>query len=220
MGDYAGVDNWPTTIPIIDDGDEPKAAELAPADEGNRDALVYLYNRTAIGSIDHREVSMQSDYVDKFAKSFSGAPMGFGWLQTDVTGVGYVWLEFGHDLKYYEFQSVLAYVRGAGHVSLPNTMPNISVWKWANPSADSEPTRITLQGGGLSSSDTSLSVPSYDAPHFILAPLQANEVINRKVGAPNRYARYFIRFEGEFQGGASANSLMLKSCRIAPGLFG
>lgn len=77
---YPGSDNFPTSILVIDDGDKPKAAHLAPADEGNRDAVVYLYNRL----LRDGNVSTQFDgpYTDRDqlpTESFSPG-VGAGWV--------------------------------------------------------------------------------------------------------------------------------------------
>lgn len=48
---YAGADDFPATIPVLDDADPPEAATWAPALEGLADRTVYLLARQFPGGI-------------------------------------------------------------------------------------------------------------------------------------------------------------------------
>lgn len=214
--------NDPASITMPVGSDLKNVSTVRVPLEALADKIAATQKHLAIAGTDHYEIDWHSDYVDKFAKGYQGTPLTYGWLQTNVTGTGYVWLEVGNDLKYYEFQSVLVYVRAAGHGALPATLPQITLYKWADPNGDGDLVALNTPLAGVpdTGADVSPNQPAYDSAHYIRIALGANEIIDRRVGAAHRYARYFLKLEGEAGANSAANSLIFKSGRLAPGVFG
>lgn len=224
---YAGdPDNFPTTVDVVVGNDQRNAASVRVADEGCLDRTAWLRDKMGfIPGTDRVEIPFGgglSGVVDKFDRAYQGPPLTMGWLQTDNTGPGFVWLEVGNDLKYYKFQSVLVYVRAAGHGALPANLPQITLYRWNDPYSDNDLVALNTPLAGIpgTGADVSASQVAYDAAHYILIALGAEETIDRRVGATNPYARYFLKLEGEYGANSAANSLIFKSGRLAPGLFG
>lgn len=222
---YAGNIVFPASITIPSDLDPKPAASVNVGLEGLADRTAYLGDHTFQAGVDRVEIDWFSPHaglVDKFDSAYQGPPLTMGWLQTDNTGPGFVWLEVGNDLKYYQFQSVLVYVRASGHGALPANLPQITLYRWRDPYTDNDLVALNTPLAGVpdTGADVSASQVAYDAAHFIRIALGSVETIDRRSGAAYPYSRYFLKLEGEHGANSAANSLIFKSGRLAPGLFG
>lgn len=135
---YAGdPDSFPATATVIDDGDLPAAATIAPADEAVLDRTAYLKARligpqVVVPMVPLNVYGLSNEggaVADRFIFS-TVANLGAGWLQTDVTDAGALAFALSphlpHKCRIVSVEARFACLNQAG---LPGTMPQMSLIK-------------------------------------------------------------------------------------------
>lgn len=211
MNTYNGdPTNFPTSIEVLDDGDEAEAATIAPAEEALMDAVQFLHRSLAAPGDSLQLTLTGAEVQDKFQYVLSPG-VAAGWLQNSVVGAGSLVIELPNTVRYYEFSAIDAFVigsvSGGGHGALPATMPRIKLYRWLDPDQSPGPDLIATQ------IDASGTAGAYDQNHRITMVLGATEVIDHTAGAISGfpYARYFIELQGEAGANSIANEFFLKA---------
>lgn len=209
MNPYAGdPTNFPTTIPVLDDGDDAEAATLAPALEGLKDAVAFL-KRSASVPGDTLQLPMLPVYnaSDRFVYAWLTG-YGSGWRQDSVASAGALVFEIPPDIRYFEFSAIDVRVDGGtGRAGFTFTKPKVHLYRQLDIGDGSDPALVA------SVTDPSVDLAAYEQPHTITLALGGTEIVDHNQDAVSGfpYIRHWILIEGEVGAQASAAKLLIEA---------